>query len=219
MALQGFCLFGAKVDECPTDGTPVAYCLGHQNVFVEGMVMTYDVIKVVYESAVNPDAASVARNIAVCGLDPVYDTDDNLMTATCSGSVTAKVDGELVEFNHLVCTFTSDGTRATYFIDATDDPQSPDAKSLNLSVFQDEMGVSLKTLLPTSPPVGYSEGGAVAGVYATPEDPMAITYTSDTFDATGEGLTGSFEIGGIKNGGGTVREITEGTIDVTFAVE
>lgn len=220
---------GTVVTACPAE-TPVAYCVGTGAAL--GSTLSLDVVRTIYQSAVTPDANAVARDAAaVCAAQAtaVYDTAGHMVTGTCTGTLTASVDGVPVDFSKgLYCSYVSNGTEAIYFIRGSDDPQSIDLKTLSLSIFQDAMGiVSLQTLLGSRsppqlaglyPPVGYSEGSAATGVFPTPADPTMITYQSQAFDAKGAGLSGTFSIGGIKNGS-AMRAITAGAVTITFPVQ
>jgi hypothetical protein len=175
----------------------------------------------VYESAVTPDAESVARNaFAICGSLTVYDLDDNALVANCTGTVTASVDGEPVDFSeNILCTFRADGTRSTYYVRATANYNTPESKELTLKIIQDENGEMFYEEA-NMPGYGYLEGltGFGAYVFATENtDPMV---TVDSYSATGEGFAGTFSIGEISGASASnVRVITDGEIDIQFTVE
>jgi len=232
-SMNSYCaafLGGKTVTACPAE--PVAaYCAGPISFVSAGGTLMFDLVKTVYQGTVTADASAVARNsLAICGplANAVYDPANHHVQAICSGTVSASVDGVPVDFSKgLICTYTSDGTRTVYFLRGEDDPTSINLKSLSLSIYKDAMGVSLRSVLGASqpvlaalyPPVGYSEGSAAAGVFATPADPATITYQSQAFDATGAGLTGTFAIGVIKGSGTNMRTITAGTVNITFPTQ
>ncbi len=223
---------GMMVASCPADPA-AAYCVDSGTVTTGSITTTvvtvpFDLVRVVYQSAVTPDAQAVARNsVAICGVAPaIYDaTTNQLVAAKCSGTLTASVDGVPVDFSQgLFCSYSSDGPRGYYFIRGSDVPASIAVKTLSLSIYKNATGVSLQTVLgaasPPSlaalyPPVGYSEGTSASGAFATPTDPTTITYQSQTYDATGASVSGTFTIGGLKGGAGT-RTITAGTVNIAF---
>lgn len=215
---------GTAVAACPAE--PLAATCVDASTIASGNLATgvvqvpFDIVQAVYKSTVTPDAASVARNkLAVCQNAPaIYDAANHLVTATCSGTLTASVDGVPVNFSQgLACSFVSDGTRSILYVQGSDSPASVDLKTLSLSIYKTATGVALQTLLGTTP-VGYSEGSSGSGVFPTPADPTAIMYTSQTFDPATATVAGTFSAGALKNGAG-MRTITAGAVNVAFPVQ
>ena len=229
-AAKTYCsILGATaVTACPAE-TPVAYCVGTGT--APGTTTSLDLVRTVYQSAVTPDASAVARDaLSVCAgqASSVYDTTGKQISATCTGMLTAVVDGVPTDFSkNLFCAYVSDGTVASYFIRGSDDPQSINLKTLSINIFKDATGVvALQTyqasrvpmLAALYPAAGYSEGSSGAGAYPTP-DPAMASYQSLTFDATGAGLSGTFAVGAIKGNAGATRIITGGTVSISFLVQ
>jgi len=226
-ALAGQCAIrygGTMVASCPVE--PLAATCIDSSTIAEGNLATgvvqvpFDIVQAVYQGVVTPDAQAVARNkLAVCQNAPaIYDTANHLVNATCSGTLTASVDGVPVDFSHgLSCSFVSDGTRSLFYLQGSDNPGAIDLKTLSLSIYKTATGVALQTLLGTTP-VGYSEGSSGSGVYPTPADTSAITYASQTFDPTGAAVAGTFSVGALKNGSG-MRTITAGSVNLAFPVQ
>jgi hypothetical protein len=229
-AAKTYCstLGGTSSTACPAE-TPVAYCVGTGT--VPALQLSLDLVRTVYQSAVTPDASAVARNaLNVCAgqASMVYDTTGKPVTATCTGTLTASVDGVPTDFSkNLFCAYVSDGTKGTYFIRGSDDPSSINLKTLSIYVFKNAAGVvALQTyqaqqvpaLAALYPAVGYSEGSSGTGAYPTP-DPAMVSYQSTTFDATGAGLAGTFTVGAIKGNAGATRTITAGTVNISFLVQ
>ncbi|HEX2878822.1 MAG TPA: hypothetical protein VHO25_04730 [Polyangiaceae bacterium] len=206
---------GTVVDSCSDDNV-VAYCAGEE--FAPGGIIV-NATRRVYGGPVNPDAEAVARNaFAICGALPVYDLNDNLLTATCSGTVTAMVDDELMDFSdNLTCTFRTDGTQTTYFVRATKDPNSLEIKELTLKIIKNGDGISYFTELNTIP-VGYLEGATAAGAFAFETENTDLTLDITSYSDEGEGFAGTFSIGELATGSDAVRLITDGNIDVQFTV-
>jgi hypothetical protein len=207
MVAEGSCTTyeGMLVDAC-SDENVVAYCFGDW--FTAGGIL--DNMIRVYEGPVTPDAEHVARNaFAICGALPVYDLDDNLLTATCSGTVTAMVDDALIDFSeNLVCTFRTDAYNTL------------DSKELTLKIIQDANGdVTFHTEL-NAPGFGYLEGATGFGAYAFTTDNTDPSVDITSFSDTGEGLAGTFTIGELSTAQpDNVRVITDGNIDIQFTVE
>jgi hypothetical protein len=217
--VEGLCAAvnaGTVVDSCSDDNV-VAYCAGDQYTAV-GVL---DELRRVYEGPVTPDAAHVARNaFAICGASPVYDLDDNLLTANCSGTVTAMVDDVLTDFSEkLICTFRTDGTQTTYFVRATQDPNSLESKELTLKIIKDgDEVISYFTEVNTLP-VGYLEGATASGAFAFETDNTDLMVDITDYSDTGDGFAGTFSIGELRTGSNAVRQITDGVIDIQFTVE
>ncbi|HEX2658005.1 MAG TPA: hypothetical protein VHU40_07020 [Polyangia bacterium] len=229
-AAKTYCstLGATSVAACPAE-TPVAYCVGTGT--VPASQLSLDLVRTVYQSPVTPDASAVARNaLNVCAgqASMVYDTTGKRITTSCTGTLTASVDGVPTDFSkNLFCAYVSDGTKGTYFIRGSDDPSSINLKTLSIYVFKNAAGlVALQTyqaqLVPTLaalyPAVGYSEGSSGTGAYPTP-DPAMVSYQSTTFDATGAGFSGTFTVGAIKGNAGATRTITAGTVNISFLVQ
>lgn len=208
---------GTVVDSCSDDNV-VAYCAGEE--YAPGGIIV-NATRRVYEGPVTPDAETVARNaFAICGALPVYDLDDNLLTATCSGTVTAMVDDELMDFSdNLTCTFRTDGTQTTYFVRAAKDFDSVDIRELTLKIIDDGTGTITYFRELNTIPVGYLEGVTASGAFAFETDNTDLTLNIEDYSATGEGFAGTFSIGEIATGSSEVRVITDGMIDIQFSVE
>ncbi len=217
--IEGVCAgvwSGTVVDSCSDDNV-VAYCAGEE--YASGSIV--DVVRRIYGGPVTPDAGAVARNaLPICGVSPVYDLDDNLLTATCSGTVTAMVDDELMDFSDkLTCTFRTDGTQTTYFVRAAKDFDSVDIKELTLKIIDDGSGTITYFRELNTVPVGYLEGVAASGAFAIETDNTDLMLNIDDYSSTGEGFAGTFSIGEIATGSSDVRVITDGMIDIQFTVE
>lgn len=206
---------GTVVDSC-SDENVVAYCAGDE--YSAGIIVA--TTRRIYGGPVTPDAVTVARNaLPICGGLPVYDLDDNLLTATCSGTVTAMVDDELMDFSEkLTCTFRTDGTQTTYFVRAAKDPTTLDNKELTLKIIKNGDDISYFTELNTLP-VGYLEGATAAGAFAFQNDNTDLMLDITNYSDEGEGFAGTFSIGELATGNGTARAITDGNIDIQFTVE
>ena len=228
-AAKTYCsnLGAMAVTACPAE-TPVAYCVGTGT--VAATQLSLDLVRTVYQSPVTPDASAVARNaLNVCAgqASMVYDTTGKPVTATCTGTMTASVDGVPTDFSkNLFCAYVSNGTMGTYFIRGSDDPASINLKTLSIYVFKNAAGVvALQTyqaqqvpaLAALYPAVGYSEGSSGTGAYPT-SDPAMVSYQSSTFDATGAGLSGTFTVGAVKGNAGATRTITAGSVNISFLV-
>jgi hypothetical protein len=205
---------GMVVASCP-DEPIAAYCAGVE--YLPGAVMSNST-KLVYESAVNPDAETVAKNsLAVCGVLSPYDTDDHALQVSCTGTLKAKVDGAEVDFSEqLICLFRTDGVQSAYFISGTFDPKSIDSKTFSLSIRDDGTGPK-PYAEALQPPFGYLEGSGASGAFTQPATDPAPSYESSRFEANGDGFAGMFEV--TINGGGGTRVFTEGEIDVTLGVK
>lgn len=217
--VEGLCAAvnaGTVVDSCPEDNV-VAYCAGDEFTAV-GML---NGLKRVYGGPVTPDAAHVARNgFAICGGMPVFDLNDNLLTATCSGTVTAMVDDELMDFSEkLTCTFRTDGTQTTYFVRATNNPNSLESKELTVKIIKDGDEVISYFTEVNMLPVAYLEGATASGAFAFENDNTDLMLDITNYSDEGEGFAGTFSIGELATGSGTVRAITDGNIDIQFTVE
>jgi hypothetical protein len=217
--VEGLCAAvnaGTVVDNCSDDNV-VAYCAGDEYTAV-GIL---DGMRRVYEGPVTPDADHVARNaFAICGALPVFDLNDNQLVAECTGTVTAMVDGELLDFSEkLICTFRTDGTQTTYLVRATQNWNSLDSKELTLKIIQDADGVVSYFTELNALPVGYLEGATASGAFAFENDNTDLMLDITDYSDSGDGFAGTFSIGELATGNGTARAITDGTIDIQFTVE
>jgi hypothetical protein len=197
--------YGTLVDDCPREEA-VGFCVPVQSPI--SPVTTYVLVN---KSTINPDTASLALNgPAICG-GAAYDMDGNLLQAKCAGTIQAKVDGTLIEFNkYPLCWFKSDGKKSEYFLSSQNAEQN---KSINVSVHE-ENGKYTVPGTQLSPGVGYLEGNTT---FAFPKDMSKVTVDVTQFKAKGAGLTVDFSMGEVANqanGTGATRTITEGKIDI-----
>jgi hypothetical protein len=145
---------------------------------------------------------------------------DNQLVAECTGTVTAMVDGELLDFSEkLICTFRTDGTQTTYLVRATQNWNSLDSKELTLKIIQDADGVVSYFTELNALPVGYLEGATASGAFAFENDNTDLMLDITDYSDSGDGFAGTFSIGELATGNGTARAITDGTIDIQFTVE
>lgn len=211
---------GQVVDACPDDREPAAYCAGTDSIGLNMFAAT----KIVYQSDVTPDAAAVARNeLAICGRFPGYDLDDAPLSATCTGTLTAEVDGMEQDFSEqFVCTFRSDGTKAVYLVRGSADGGTLDNRELTLRVGQDGEADPTYYEEVLQPPVAYLEGGTAAGAFGFTTPDTDLVFEAADYDVTGGGFTATFSIGQLSTSPTettNVRVITNGSISIDFSAE
>jgi hypothetical protein len=192
---------GTVVTSCSRDDV-VAYCTGGFPLF--GVTAT----TLVYRSSFSPDAEHVALNsIAFCpGLD-IREPGGQTVVRKCKGTVSAKVDGQMVTFSNLLnCFYKTNGTKRHYLIDATA------ASNANIKLaFISEGGAHGFDL----DPLGFGGIGYWDGIpFVLPTDTTARTAAITTFSDRGARLTGTFAAGEVRGGSNMVRTITDGTIDI-----
>jgi hypothetical protein len=208
MQIDNACTYvhgGTLAQSCPRDNM-VAYCTG--GFAPAGAKSTV----LVYNSKLTPDAEHVALNvIAHCAGATVRDPGGQVVARACKGTVSAKVDGQMVAFSKVLnCWYKSDGTRGHYLIDASS------ANNANIKLaFVSQGG----TYGYDTDPLGFMGAGYSEGVtaFALPANPAARTVNVTKFAARGAGLTATFSVGELRAGSSMVRTITEGSIDIQLA--
>jgi hypothetical protein len=218
---EDFCSLegGLLVDSCTATETPVAYCAEPWRAREGVATVPFDVVRVIERGPFTPSAVAVARNVqAFCQGEPIYDTSNHHVSATCTGTLSATVDGVPKVFSSDVyCVFFTDGTRAAFAVSAGGPPEDPMMRWLVLNLFKDATGVSLKGLGMGSRGA-YVEATGSSGWFNTPVDASAPRYHSQTFDPEGAAVSGAFTFGALENDEGATRVVTDGCMNVTFTL-
>lgn len=203
---------GMVANSCPTSDI-VALCEVPLNVTLPGVLLT-----AIYQSAVTPDVAAVARNgLQTCLGGKVARTNGTVVNAACSGSISVDINAAARTFaTGLVCQFKTDGNRSTYTVTAFESDQ-PDASQITVRLGQDSDGPVFRSDILGTPPVGFIEG--LNGFFPTLDQASTPTVTVTTYDAQGARLIGSF--GGVTLNSapvGSTAVFENGTVNLTFSV-
>jgi hypothetical protein len=149
-------MFHALVPSCPRTDV-----VGSCDVLTSP-IYPYKAYRLIYKSPATPDTATFALNsLATCSGFPARDPAGNILQPSCSGTMTAKVDGVPVDFSaRFICTYKTNSTKSEYFVRATYLPETTMVKELTVTV--------------------HEEGGqyTIAGTALSPaEDTIDITMT------------------------------------------
>jgi len=208
-ALEYDCMppFAKVAADCP-HADAVAYCVSP-----DSPVLTTRTFSLVNKSTITPDTTAVALNgVAICS-GTAYDLTGKALTASCKGTLKAKVDGTLVDFSSkLLCTYRSNGTKSEFFVNGQTAAQD---KSININVHFEGGAYSVPGT-EISPGVGYLEDNTT---FPFPKDLTMVTVDVTKFSLAGgvATLSTGFSMGVIGRqvgGAGDARTITEGTADL-----